>query len=102
MQPPKPPPPSPDIDWSAHLTALAKSGLSVLEYARAHGLKADTLYKKRYRVQKQSARAPRLLPITVEASAPCELAFPDGRVLRFPASLAAETLRAWVAALESR
>ena len=102
MRSPKPPPLSPDIDWSAHLTAHAKSGLSLREYARTQGLKADTLYKKRYRVQKQSARAPRLLPITVEASAPCELAFPDGRVLRFPASLAAETLRAWVAALESR
>jgi hypothetical protein len=102
MQPPKPPPPSPDIDWSAHLTALAKSGLSVLEYARAHGLKADTLYKKRYRVQKQVARSPRLLPVTVEAAAPCELAFPDGRVLRFPASLAPDALRAFVLAVSLR
>ena len=102
MQPPKPPPPSPDIDWSAHLTALAKSGLSVLEYARAHGLKADTLYKKRYRVQKQVARSPRLLPVTIEAAAPCELAFPDGRVLRFPASLAPDALRAFVLAVSLR
>lgn len=74
----------------------------MLEYASVHGLKADTLYKKRYRVQKQPTRRPRLLPVTIEAAAPCELAFPDGRVLRFPASLDAETLRAWVTALASR
>ncbi len=67
-----------------------------------HGLKADTLYKKRYRLPPPSARRPRLLPVTIEAAAPCELAFPDGRVLRFPASLAAEALCAWVTALESR
>lgn len=102
MRSPKPPPPSPDIDWSAHLVALAKSGQTVQEYARAHGLKADTLYRKRYRVQKHPARSPRLLPITVEAPVVCELAFPDGRVLRFPASLGAETLGAWVTVLEAR
>ena len=67
-----------------------------------HGLKADTLYKKRYRLLPPSARRPRLLPVTIEAAAPCELVFPDGRVLRFPSSLGAETLRAWVVALESR
>lgn len=71
------------------------------EYARAHGLKADTLYRKRHRAQKHAARSPRLLPITVEAPVVCELAFPDGRVLRFPASLGAGTLRAWAAALEA-
>lgn len=74
----------------------------MLEYAREHGLKADTLYKKRYRLQKRPVRSPRLLPITVETTTHCELAFPDGRVLRFPASLSAVTLRAWVAALEAR
>ncbi len=102
MRSPKPPPSSPDIDWPAHLAALAKSGQSVLEYAREHGLKADTLYKQRRRLQKRAPQRTRLLPITVEPMAFCELTFPDGRVLRFPASLAATTLRAWVAALETR
>jgi hypothetical protein len=89
------------VHGHAHLTALAKSGLSGLEYARVHRLKADMLYRKRYRVQKHPTRSPQLLPVTIEAAAPCELVFPDGRVLRFPSSLGAETLRAWVAALES-
>lgn len=102
MRSPKPPPPSPETDWPAHLAALAKSGQSVLEYAREHGLKPDTLYKKRYRAQKRAVRSPRLLPITVEATAHCELAFPDGRVLRFPASLAPDALRAFVLAVSSR
>ena len=102
MRPPKPPPAPTDIDWTTHVTALAKSGQSVLAYARAHGLKPDTLYKRRRRLQKRAPQRTRLLPITVEAAAPCELVFPDGRVLRFPSSLDAVTLRAWVTALAAR
>lgn len=102
MRSPKPPPPPTDIDWSAHLAALAKSGQSVLAYARAHGIKPDTLYKQRRRLQTRATHRTRLLPITVEAAAPCELVFPDGRILRFPSSLDAVTLRAWVTALGVR
>lgn len=101
MRSPKPSP-VPEVDWRAHLVALARSGLSVPAYARLHGLKPDTLYKQRRRLQTQPTRSPRLLPITVEASALCELAFPDGRVLRFPASLAPDALRAFVVAVSSR
>jgi hypothetical protein len=102
MQSPNPPPSSHGIDWSAHLAALAQSGQSVLAYARAHGLAADTLYRKRARARKQPARSPRLLPVTVEASTLCELVFPDGRVLRFPASIAPDTLRAFVLVVAAR
>ena len=48
MRSPKPPPTLTDAEWLAHLDALARSGLSVPEYARQHGLKADTLYKRRF------------------------------------------------------
>jgi hypothetical protein len=39
------------------------------------------------------------VPITVEVEPACEVVFPDGRRLRFPATLPAATLRAWVGAL---
>ena len=97
MRSPKPPPTLTDAEWRAHLDALARSGLSVPEYARQHGLKADTLYKRRRRLA-----ASRLVPIAVETAAPCELAFPDGRVLRFPATLAPDALRAFVLAVSPR
>lgn len=97
MRSPKPPPSPTDAEWLAHIDAQARSGLSVLEYARQHGLKADTLYKRRRRLA-----ASRLVPIAVEAAASCELAFPDGRVLRFPATLAPDTLRAFVLAVSPR
>lgn len=101
MRPPKPTPPPAVIDWDAHLDALLRSGLSVPEYARLHGLKPDTLYKRR-RARARPSRASRLVPITVEATALCELAFPDGRVLRFPTSLAPDALRAFALAVSPR
>ena len=92
------PSPVPDADWRAHLAALARSGQSVPEYARAHGIKPDTLYRWRRR----EAAAPRLVPTSVEAAAPCEVVFPDGRVLRLPSTLDPSTLGAWVAAMVRR
>lgn len=97
MRSPKPPPSPTDAEWLAHLDAQARSGLSVPEYARQHGLKADTLYKRRRRLA-----ASRLVPIAVETATPCELAFPDGRVLRFPATLSPDALRAFALAVSPR
>jgi len=97
MRTPKPPPSPSDAEWLAHVEAHARSGLSVLEYARQHGLKADTLYKRRRRLA-----TARLVPIAVETAAPCELAFPDGLVLRFPATLAPDALRGFVLAVSPR
>lgn len=102
MRSQKPPPSSPHIVWPVHLAAHAKSELSLREYGRVHGRKADTINNKHYRVRAASAREPLLLPVTIKAAAPCELAFADGSVLSFPASLSAETLRAWVTVPGSR
>ena len=104
MRSPTSPPTSPSSDWRTHLEALARSGQSVPAYAAEHGIKADTLYRwrRRHRAQPESeapARSPRLLPVSVEVTPTCELLLPDGRRLRFPATLPAATLRAWLAAL---
>lgn len=58
---------------------------------------ADTLYKRRRRLA-----ASRLVPIAVETAATCELAFPDGRVLRFPATLSPDVLSAFALAVSPR
>lgn len=97
MRSPKLPPSPTDAEWLAHLDAQARSGLSIPEYARQHGLKPDTLYKRRRRLA-----TARLVPIAVETAAPCELAFPDGRTLRFPATLSPDALRAFVLAVSPR
>lgn len=89
------------VDWPAHVEALSNSGLSVLAYAREHGLKPDTLYRWRKRLR-SPAVSPRLVPLTLEAPATCEVVFPDGRVLRFPVTLSAQTLGAWLAAMGAR
>ncbi len=101
MRSPKRSPRPSAVDWPAHVEALSRSGKSVLEYAREHGLKPDTLYRWRRRLRPPAA-TPRLLPLTLEAPAPCELVFPDGRVLRFPVTLPALTLGAWIAAMGTR
>ena len=103
MRSPKRSPSPATVDWPAHVEALSRSGLSVSAYAREHGLKPDTLYRWRRRfppsAQEPAAATPRLVPITVEVEPACEVVFPDGRRLRFPATLPAATLRAWVGAL---
>lgn len=75
--------------------------MTVLAYAREHGLKPDTLYRWRRRLR-SPVEAPRLVPLTIETATPCEVAFPDGRVLRFPVTLSAQTLGAWLAAMSAR
>ena len=42
------------------------------------------------------------MPLTIESSAPCEVVFPDGRILRFPVTLPAHTLGAWLAVMAAR
>jgi hypothetical protein len=89
------------VDWPAHVEALSRSGLTVLAYAREHGLKPDTLYRWRRRLR-SPVESPRLVPLTIESSAPCEVVFPDGRTLRFPVTLPAHTLGAWLAVMAAR
>lgn len=99
--------PVPDPRWREHVEALSRSGMTVPAYAEAHGVKADTLYRWRRRARAEDAPTPstpaappRLVAVAVEAAPMCELRWSDGRALRFPASLEANTLRAWVRALE--
>jgi len=93
---------TPDEVCRRHVEALARSGQTVPAYASEHGLKPDTLYRWRRRfppsAPEPAAVPPRLVPISVEVAPACEVVFPDGRRLRFPATLPAATLRAWVAA----
>jgi hypothetical protein len=93
MRSPKRSPSPATVDWPAHVEALSRSGLSVSAYAREHGLKPDTLYRWRRRLR-SPAEPLRLVPLTIEAPAPCEVVFPDGRILRFPVTLPAHTLGA--------
>lgn len=101
MRSPKRSPSAPDVDWPAHVEALSRSGLTVLAYAREHGLKPDTLYRWRRRLR-SPVESPRLVPLTIESSVPCEVVFPDGRILRFPVTLPAHTLGAWLAVMAAR
>jgi hypothetical protein len=101
MRSPKRSPSPTAVDWPAHVEALSRSGLTALAYARAHGLKPDTLYRWRRRLR-SPAEPPRLVPLTIEATAPCEVVLPDGRILRFPVTLPAQTLGAWLAAMGAR
>ena len=101
MRSPKQSPSSTAVDWPAHVEALSRSGLSVLAYAREHGLKPDTLYRWRRRLRSH-VESPRLVPLTIESSVSCEVVFPDGRILRFPGTLSAPTLGAWLAVMAAR
>lgn len=101
MRSPKRSPSPATVDWPAHVEALSRSGLSVSAYAREHGLKFDTLYRWRRRLR-SPVESPRLVPLTIEAPAPCEVVFTDGRILRFPVTLPAHTLGAWLAVMGAR
>lgn len=86
-----------------HVDAWNRSGLSARAYAVEHQLRASTLYGWRRRLRRRGALvAPtqRFLPVVVEPGAACEVALPDGRLLRFPESLPAARLRAFLDAME--
>lgn len=112
MRIPKPPRPPPNPTWLTHVEALNLSGMKVPVYAAEHGIKPDTLYRwrRRYRalpttekpgVTSRSAVTPRLVPVSIEVTPSCELVMPDGRLLRFPVTLSAATLRGWLDAMRS-
>ena len=98
--------------WRAHVSAWERSGLGSRAYADAHGIGASTLlaWRRRLRTAAASAASPtpskevvaRLVPVTVEAPAFCELLLGNGRALRFPATLDPSRIAALAAALESR
>lgn len=116
MRSPQPAPVTPDDVCRRHVEALARSGQTVPDYARAHGLKPDTLYRWRRRFPPRVAPAPRpeppsaappsppprLVPVTFEAPAICELVLRDGLTLRLPTGTAPTLLAALVRALEAR
>lgn len=102
---PRPPSTSIPSTWRAHVDAWARSGLSAKAFAAQHGLKSDTLYRWRRRLRAAPTPpppAPRLVEVQLEAPAVCELAFADGRVLRFPLSAEPARVGALVRALEAR
>ena len=114
MRPPKPAPVTPDDVCRRHVEALARSGQTVPVYAHAHGLKPDTLYRWRRRFPASSTAtappdpapapppAPRLIPVTFEAPAICELVLRDGLTLRLPTGTAPALVASLVRALEAR
>lgn len=106
MAKPRPIPKDSLIDqWRARIDAWTRSGLSARAFAAKHGLGHDSLYWWRRRLRDapaaESMPAPRLVPVTFEAPAQCELVLRSGRLLRFPASLAPSTLRDLLVALEA-
>jgi transposase-like protein len=117
MRSPPPAPVTPDDVCRRHVEALARSGQKVPAYARAHGLKPDTLYRWRRRFPPRVAPAPRpepkpssaaappaprLVPVTFEAPAICELLLRDGLTLRLPTGTAPTVVASLVRALEAR
>ena len=115
MRSPHPAPVTPVDVCRRHIEALARSRQTVPEYARAHGLKPDTLYRWRRRFPLPIAPmlpppdpasapspAPRLVPVTFEAPAICELVLRDGLTLRLPTGTAPTLVVSLVRALEDR
>lgn len=104
MRSPRSPSPSGDPEfWRAHVTAWTRSGLSARAYAAEHNLKAPTLYawRRRLRHEPSTRSAPRLVPITLEAPALCELVLRDGRTLRFPTHVEPAALAAFLRVVEA-
>ena len=109
-----PAPVTPDTVCRRHVEALARSGQTVPVYARAHDLKPDTLYRWRRRFPAPLAThaspdptpvpppVPRLVPVTFEAPAICELVLRDGLALRLPTGTAPTLVVSLVRALEGR
>ena len=109
-----PAPVTPEAVCRRHVEALARSGQTVPVYARAHGLKPDTLYRWRRRFPAPLATpaspdptpapppVPRLVPVTFEAPAICELVLRDGLTLRLPTGTAPALVVSLVRALEDR
>jgi hypothetical protein len=104
MRTPTPPrPTSKPLTPDEHVAAWNGSGLTARSYAEKHGLKASSLYSWRRSSRARNARhssTPRILPVVVAPSLACEVALPDGRTLRFPESLPAARLRAFLDAME--
>lgn len=101
--PTSPRPPSKALTPDEHVEAWNRSGLSASSYAEQHGLKASSLYSWRRSRRTRDARrgsTSSILPVLVEPSLACEVALPDGRRLRFPESLPAAQLRAFLDAME--
>ena len=86
-----------------HVDAWSRSGLSARVYAAQHDLRPSSLYSWRRRLRERgelAAPSARILPVHVVAGASCEVLFPDGRTLRFPESMPAVRLRAFLDAME--
>lgn len=113
MRSPHPAPVTPEAVCRRHVEALARSGQTVPVYARVHGLKPDTLYRWRRRFPAPTTTpassastpappVPRLVPVTFEAPAICELVLRDGLTLRLPTGTAPALVVSLVRALEDR
>ena len=104
MPPTKPSARSARRDPRTWVDRWTQSGLSARAFAAQHGLVAATLYSWRRALRDTTAptaASPRILPVTLGTATLCEVQLRDGRVLRFPASLAPTALRAFVTALEA-
>lgn len=88
--------------WQALLDELSRSTLTVREFAVRHQVSVASLYQWRRRLAaSNSPSTPRLVPVSVTASTPCQLRLASGRTLVFDANLSTETLMRLVRALES-
>jgi transposase-like protein len=102
-----------EAHWRQLLLRWRHSGLSVSAFCRHHRLAVHSFYAWRRTLAQRDAQAPAprptppvtFVPVPIQhaqAAAPrrVELLFPDGRRLRFPASVDPARLRALLAVLE--
>jgi transposase len=77
-------------EWLEHVAAWGRSGLSGVDYARKHGLNANTFSWWRSEISRDRGRAGglTLVPVTMAAvpspGEPIEVALPGGIVVRVP------------------
>jgi hypothetical protein len=92
--------------WKRLVTESERAGESAARFAARRSLSPSSFHRWRNRLQaKPAAPLPADNPLVAVALATeslCELRFPDGRTLRFPASIPAQTRRVWFAVLDGR
>lgn len=88
--------------WQSLLEQLSRSSLTVRDFAAQHQVSVASLYQWRRRLASSlTPTAPRLVPVNLTTSTPCQLRLASGRTLVFDANLSTETLMRLVRALES-
>lgn len=87
-------------DAEAVINRLDESGLSVHSFARREGLNAQRLYRWRRALGRGEPPSPGFVELVSGATAPVEVVFQSGVVLRVPAGFDDETVRRLVSLLK--